>query len=63
MVLDSKKIAYEMRDISTDDDAKLKMREIAGERAQPPQIAIGDTYCGVSYTRLSCLMQFSFILF
>ena len=48
MVLDGHKIAYEAIDISTDEDAKQKMREFAGATSRPPQIVNGDTYCGVS---------------
>ena len=46
MVLDGKKIPYTIVDISSDLEAKLKMREISGERSVPPQIANGDSYCG-----------------
>jgi len=36
-------------DVAADEDAKKKMREIAGDdKAIPPQICNGDTYCGVS---------------
>ena len=49
MVLDGKKVAYEIVDISSDDSAKDKMREIAGDpKSLPPQICKGDQYCGVS---------------
>jgi len=35
-------------DVAADEDARKKMREIAGkETAVPPQICNGDTYCGV----------------
>ena len=49
MVLSSKNIEFESVDISTSEDAKKKMREIACDpKALPPQIANGDQYCGVS---------------
>ena len=47
-MLDALKIAYEEIDISTDREAKEKMREFAGATSLPPQIVNGDTYCGVS---------------
>lgn len=47
MVLDGKKIPYQVVDISSDDSAKAKMRELAGASSLPPQIANGDQYCGV----------------
>lgn len=46
MVLDGKKIPYQVVDISSDDSAKAKMRELAGASSLPPQIANGDQYCG-----------------
>ena len=47
MVLDSKNIAHEVVDISSNEDAKNKMRTIVGDAsALPPQIANGDQYCG-----------------
>ena len=49
MILDSKKIEYEYIDISSDDDAKTKMKEICGQNAVVPQIVKGDIYIGVSY--------------
>ncbi|XP_065907471.1 SH3 domain-binding glutamic acid-rich-like protein 3 [Dysidea avara] len=34
-------------DVAADEDAKKKMRDIIGdEKAVPPQIFNGDTYCG-----------------
>ena len=46
-VLDSKKIKYDIVDISSNDDAKTKMRAIADNpSALPPQISNGDQYCG-----------------
>ena len=48
MVLDSKKIEYEVKDISSSEEDKAKMREICGDpRALPPQIVNGDQHCGV----------------
>ena len=36
-------------DVAASEDAKKKMRELSGnEKAVPPQIFNGDTYCGVS---------------
>ncbi|XP_075258461.1 SH3 domain-binding glutamic acid-rich-like protein 3 [Convolutriloba macropyga] len=47
MILDSKKISYEVVDISSDESGKNKMRELAGDpKALPPQICNGDQYCG-----------------
>lgn len=43
-------------DVSADEDAKKKMRDLSGNpSAVPPQIFNGDTYCGVSvlFTMLS----------
>ena len=52
MVLDSKKVEYSVVDISSSEDSKKKMREIAADpKALPPQIANGDQYCGVSTIR------------
>ena len=49
MILDSKMIPYEKKDISANGDDKAKMRAIVGdEKALPPQLCNGDTYCGVS---------------
>ena len=49
MILDAKKIKYESVDVAASEDGKKKMREIVGSpTALPPQIANGDTYCGVS---------------
>ena len=48
MVLSGKKIAFIKVDVSMDSDGRDKMREIVGdETALPPQIANGDSYCGV----------------
>lgn len=47
MILDSKKIPYTKVDIAADEEAKKRMREIAGnDRAIPPQLANGSQYCG-----------------
>lgn len=47
MILDAKKIKYEAVDVAASEDAKKKMRAIAGDdKALPPQICNGDTYCG-----------------
>ena len=49
MILDSKKIKYEEVDVAADSEAKEKMRALIGDnKALPPQIFNGDTYCGVS---------------
>ena len=49
MILDSKKIEYEKHDVSASEEIKKKMRKIAGnDKALPPQLCNGDTYCGVS---------------
>jgi uncharacterized ubiquitin-like protein YukD len=50
-VLDCKKIEYKEVDISASEEDKNKMRKIAeDDKALPPQIANGDTYCGVRPT-------------
>ncbi|XP_041462181.1 SH3 domain-binding glutamic acid-rich-like protein 3 [Lytechinus variegatus] len=47
MILSSKKIDFDKVDISTDAEAKNKMRELAGDpKALPPQLCNGDTYLG-----------------
>ena len=47
MILDGKKIPYNKVDITADSNEKDRMRQIVGnERALPPQIARGSTYCG-----------------
>ncbi|KXJ14032.1 SH3 domain-binding glutamic acid-rich-like protein 3 [Exaiptasia diaphana] len=47
MILDGIKCNYSQVDISSDSDAKDKMREIVGDpHALPPQICRGDSYCG-----------------
>ncbi|XP_030260235.1 SH3 domain-binding glutamic acid-rich-like protein 3 [Sparus aurata] len=47
MVLDSKKVPYKLVDVSSDEEGKALMREIAGDqKALPPQIANGAVYCG-----------------
>ena len=49
MTLTSKKIEFEKVDVAASEDAKKKMREIAGNpTALPPQLCNGDQYCGVS---------------
>ena len=48
MVLDCRKIAYDVVDIAAAESAKRKMRELAGDpKALPPQIFNGDQHCGV----------------
>ena len=55
MVLGSKKIAFETIDISSDEDAKNRMRELSGDpKALSPQICNGDQYCGVSKQIYCC---------
>lgn len=51
MVLDSKKIEYELLDISKGDENKTKMKEICPQGATVPQIVKGDVYIGVSNLR------------
>ena len=49
MVLSSKKIEFEVVDITSSTDVKDKMRKIVGDpKALPPQICNGDQYCGVN---------------
>lgn len=51
MILEGKKIPYELVDISQKVESKELMRQIAGDStALPPQICNGDVYCGVSLT-------------
>lgn len=48
-VLDSKRIKYELVDITQSSEDKDLMRRIAGNpSALPPQICNGDVYCGDS---------------
>ena len=52
-ILESKCIKYEEYDITADEDAKKFMRQNAqpaGNQAVPlpPQVFVGDDYCGVS---------------
>ena len=55
MILDGKKISYSKVDVSADEAGKAKMRELAGDsKALPPQLANGDSYCGVSRHGLEC---------
>jgi glutaredoxin-related protein len=47
MTLTSKKIEFNKVDVAASEDAKKKMREIAGNpTALPPQLCNGDQYCG-----------------
>ena len=47
--LDMAKVAYERVDITTDVAIKTEMRKIANDDTViPPQIVVGDKYCGVS---------------
>ena len=47
--LDMAKVAYEKVDITTDVAVKTEMRKIANnDTAIPPQIVVGDKYCGAS---------------
>ena len=49
MTLTSKNIEFNKVDVAASEDAKKKMREIAGNpTALPPQLCNGDQYCGVS---------------
>ena len=48
MVLEGQGIPFVVIDVAASAEEKAKMREIAQhETALPPQIANGDTYCGV----------------
>jgi hypothetical protein len=48
MILESKKIPFTKVDVAADSEAKQKMRSIIGDdKALPPQLINGDTYCGV----------------
>ena len=48
MILEAKKIPFELIDVAADESAKKRMREIAGDpKALPPQLTNGDQYCGV----------------
>jgi|GEM_PF-2352325 len=46
MVLDGKRIPYNVVDISSSEDAKVQMKIIAGLDAKPPQIVNNGIYCG-----------------
>ncbi|XP_065653411.1 SH3 domain-binding glutamic acid-rich-like protein 3 [Hydra vulgaris] len=46
MVLDGKKIPYEVKDIASSEEAKTEMKHLAGVDAHPPQIANDNVYCG-----------------
>ena len=49
MILDAKKIEYKALDVAASEEHKKAMRRIAGDdKALPPQICNGETYCGVS---------------
>lgn len=51
-VLSSMGVSFDKIDIAQDSADKEKMRKIAGNpTALAPQIANGDTYCGVSVTQ------------
>ena len=55
-ILDSKFIKYEEIDITCDEDAKQFMRQNAPPSGNqrvplPPQVFVGDDYCGVSRKR------------
>lgn len=45
-VLEGKGIDFEQIDVSSNEDAKNKMRELAGPTSLPPQLAKGNTYLG-----------------
>lgn len=47
MILTSKKIPYERKDIAAGGDAlKIEMREFSGAGTLPPQLVNGDKYIG-----------------
>ena len=46
MILNSKKIAFQLRDVATDDEAKTRMKEVCGVGARVPLVANGDLFCG-----------------
>ena len=48
MILTSKKIQFESKDIAGNRALLDEMRKFSGEKTFPPQIVNGDTYCGVS---------------
>lgn len=49
-------------DVSADEDAKKKMRDLSGNQsAVPPQICNGDTYCGVSFVVVTCLLLIHYV--
>ena len=62
MILGSKAFDVEYIDISSNPDAKQKMRQIVGDpNALPPQICRGDKYLGVcsfSWMNYSCEVCF-----
>ena len=46
MVLDGKKIPYNVADISSSEEAKTEMKHAAGIDAHPPQFVKDGIYCG-----------------
>jgi len=46
MILTSKKIQFESKDIAGNRALLDEMRKFSGEKTFPPQIVNGDTYCG-----------------
>ena len=62
--MESKEIPCAVVDVAASAEDKAKMREIANDPAcLPPQIAFGESYCGVSildyYCKETCVWNFS----
>ena len=52
MILDGKKIEYQLLDVAADESLKKEMRDISGNpKALPPQICNDNEYCGVRERR------------
>lgn len=61
MILDAKKIQYEKLDIAATEELKKEMRDRSGNpSALPPQLFNGETYCGVSFVLLYCVVIVTF---
>ena len=55
MIMESKEIPCAVVDVAASAEDKAKMREIANDPAcLPPQIAFGESYCGVSILDYYC---------
>merc|ERR1711973_1056986 len=46
MVLTGKKIPFEFADVASDESAKIRMKELCGDKSKTPLIVNGDVFCG-----------------